>query len=87
MLKRLVEKGRSKCGRISPGQQQLPFAFDISLNLIPDEWHQVAVRLGEPMALVMATENEVFGECVERICVEVGRKMMGLGLVWPDCFR
>ena len=30
------------------------------------------------MAFVMATENEVFGECVERICVEVGRKMMSL---------
>jgi putative transposase len=28
----------------SPGQQQLPFAFDIRLNQIPDEWHQVAVR-------------------------------------------
>jgi hypothetical protein len=28
----------------SPGQQQLPFAFDIRVNQIPDEWHQVAVR-------------------------------------------
>jgi len=35
----------------------------------------------------MATENEVFGECVERMCVEVGGKMMGLGLVCPDYFR
>ncbi|KGG27110.1 hypothetical protein EV13_1438 [Prochlorococcus sp. MIT 0702] len=47
MLKRLVEKGRgrqSRKNRISPGQQKLPFAFDISLNQIPDEWYQVVVR-------------------------------------------
>ncbi len=36
MLKQLVEKGRSKSKWVSPGQQQLPFAFDISLNQIPD---------------------------------------------------
>jgi hypothetical protein len=30
------------------------------------------------MAFVMATETEVFGECVESICVEAGRKMIGL---------
>jgi hypothetical protein len=46
MLKRLVDKGRSssKSKRISPGQQQLPFAFDIRLNQIPDNWQQIAVR-------------------------------------------
>ena len=44
MLKRLVEKGRSKSKRVSPGQMQLPFAFDLCLNQIPDEWHQKAVR-------------------------------------------
>ena len=47
MLKRLVEtsrSNRSKSKRISPGQQQLPFAFDLRLNQIPDNWHQVAVR-------------------------------------------
>jgi REP element-mobilizing transposase RayT len=46
MLKRLVEKGRgiSKSKRISPGQQQLPFAFDIRLNQIPDDWQQIAGR-------------------------------------------
>ena len=44
MLKRLVETNRSKSKRISPGQQKLPFAFDIRLNQIPDNWHQVAVR-------------------------------------------
>jgi len=46
MLKRLVEKSRSsqsKKKRVSPGQQKLPFAFDIRLNQIPEEWHQVAV--------------------------------------------
>jgi hypothetical protein len=47
MLKRLVESSRSnsnKKKRISPGQQQLPFAFDCRLNQIPDEWHQIAVK-------------------------------------------
>jgi putative transposase len=46
MLKRLVEtsSSRSKRKRISPGQQQLPFAFDLRLNQIPDEWQQIAVR-------------------------------------------
>ena len=29
---------------LSPGQQKLSFAFDIRLNQIPEEWHQVAVR-------------------------------------------
>jgi hypothetical protein len=48
MLKRLVEirgSNRSKSKRISSGQQQLPFAFDCQLNQIPDDWHQVAVRI------------------------------------------
>ena len=47
MLKRLVQSSRSsrnKRNRISPGQQKLPFAFDVRLNQIPEEWHQVAVR-------------------------------------------
>jgi len=44
MLKRLVEKGRSKSKRISPDQQQLPFAFEIRLNQTPDDGHQIAVR-------------------------------------------
>ncbi|ABM79016.1 Hypothetical protein P9303_22811 [Prochlorococcus marinus str. MIT 9303] len=47
MLKRLAEKGRgrqSKKNRVSPGQQKLPFAFDIRLNQIPEDWHQVAVK-------------------------------------------
>ena len=47
MLKRLVEtsgSSRSKSKRISPGQQQLPFAFDCRLNQIPDDWQQIAVR-------------------------------------------
>ncbi|MCT0216739.1 hypothetical protein KQ298_10445 [Synechococcus sp. CS-1330] len=44
MLKRLVEKGRSKSKRVSPEQTQLSFAFDLRLNQIPDEWHQIAVR-------------------------------------------
>jgi putative transposase len=44
MLKRLVEKGRSKSKRTSPGQQQLPFVFDCRLNQIPADWQQFAVR-------------------------------------------
>ena len=44
MLKRLVQSNRSKSKRVSPGQPQLPFAFDIRLNQIPEEWHQIAVR-------------------------------------------
>jgi hypothetical protein len=47
MLKRLVEtsgSNRSKSKRISPGQQQLPFTFDIRLNQLPDNWHQIALR-------------------------------------------
>ena len=46
MLKRLVSSARtkSKQKRVSPGQQLLPFAFDIRLNQIPEEWHQIAVK-------------------------------------------
>jgi hypothetical protein len=45
MLKRLVEtsSSRRKSKRVSPGQQQLPFAFDLRLNQITNEWHQIAV--------------------------------------------
>ncbi len=46
MLKRLVSSARTrrKRKRISPGQQQLPFAFDVRLNQIPEDWHQLAVK-------------------------------------------
>ncbi len=44
MLKQLVEKGRSKSKWVSPGQQQLPFAFNIRLNQIPDDWQKIAVK-------------------------------------------
>ena len=44
MLKRLVETSGSKKKRISPGQSQLPFAFDCRLNQIPVDWQQIAVR-------------------------------------------
>ncbi|KGG27250.1 hypothetical protein EV13_0264 [Prochlorococcus sp. MIT 0702] len=46
MLKRLVSRARtrSKKKRVSPGQQQLPWAWDIRLNKIPEDWHQVAVK-------------------------------------------
>jgi putative transposase len=41
LLKRLMEKGKSsnRGKQISPGQQQLPLAFGIRLNQIPEEWH------------------------------------------------
>ena len=46
MLKRLVSSARtrSKKDKISPGQQRLPWAWDLRLNQIPEEWHQVAVK-------------------------------------------
>jgi hypothetical protein len=44
MLKRLVETSGSKKKRVSPGQMQLPFSFDLRLNQIPDAWHEIAVR-------------------------------------------
>ena len=44
MLKRLVEKGSSNKKRVSPGQMQLPFAFDLRLNQILDDWQQMAKR-------------------------------------------
>jgi len=47
MLRRLIEKVRnsqSRKNRVSPGQQRLPWDWDVRLNQIPEEWHQVAVR-------------------------------------------
>jgi len=46
MLKRLVSiaRTRSKKNKISPGQQRLPWDWDVRLNQIPEDWHQVAVR-------------------------------------------
>ena len=44
---RLVEKGRSSQSRknlVSPAQQKLPFAFDIQLNQIQEDWRQVVMR-------------------------------------------
>jgi hypothetical protein len=38
MLKRLVEKGRSKSKRLSPGQHYLAFGLDCRPNQIPDDW-------------------------------------------------
>jgi hypothetical protein len=44
MLKRLVEKGRSKSKQVLSGQQQLSFEFDIRLYQISEEWQQTVVR-------------------------------------------
>ena len=34
---------RSKSKRISPGQMQLPFDFDLCLNQDPEEWQKITV--------------------------------------------
>ena len=47
MLKRMIEtagSNKSNRRRFSPGQQHLPFDFDIRLSQIPGEWQQIAVR-------------------------------------------
>ncbi len=47
MLKRMIEtagSNKSNRRRFSPGQQHLPFDFDIRLSQIPEEWQQIAVR-------------------------------------------
>jgi hypothetical protein len=70
MLQQMVEtRGaqRSKSKRASPGQQQLPFAFDYRLNQIPDEWHQVALRFRRANGIREAEMGTVLDECVEKI--------------------
>ena len=37
-------KHKSMRKHVSQGQQRRPFVFDVRLNQIPEEWHQVAVR-------------------------------------------
>ena len=46
MLKRLVSSARtrSKKKRVSPGQQRLPWDWDVRIYQTPDDWHQLAVR-------------------------------------------
>jgi len=46
MFKRLVSsaRARSKKNKFSPGQQRLPWAWDVRLNQIPEDWHQLAVK-------------------------------------------
>jgi len=46
MLKRLVSSARtrSKKKRVSPGQQRLPWDWDVRLNQIPEGWYQIAVK-------------------------------------------
>ncbi|WP_236070256.1 MULTISPECIES: hypothetical protein [Prochlorococcus] len=46
MLKRLVShsRTRSKQKKVSPGQQRLPWDWDVRLNQIPEDWHQGAVK-------------------------------------------
>jgi len=46
MLVRLVSHSRTtrKKKKISPGQQRLPWDWDVRLNQIPEDWQQVAVR-------------------------------------------
>lgn len=46
IVERLVSiaRARSKGKRVSLDQQRLLWDWDVRLNQIPDEWHQVAVR-------------------------------------------
>jgi len=34
---------RSKKNKISPGQQRLPWDWDVTLNQIPEDWYQIAM--------------------------------------------
>ncbi len=52
MLKRLVSRARtsasasarSKKNKISPGLRRLAWTWDVRLDQIPENWHQVAVK-------------------------------------------
>ena len=44
MLKRLMSRARSKKNKISPGLHRLPWTWDVRLNQIPEDWHQLAVK-------------------------------------------
>ena len=81
MLKRLVETSGSTKKRISPGQIQLSFAFDLRLNQIPDDWRQVSVRYKQ-VNTVMAIGSEAFGSCVGKINVSVEIENRG---AWHCC--
>ena len=75
MLKRLVEEaGRSKSKRISQGQQQLPCAFDLRLNQIPDDWQQIVVRFRRANGIRDGDGSEVFGSCGGGVDVSIGLK-------------
>jgi hypothetical protein len=70
MLKRLLEANggrRSKRKRTSPAQQQLPLAFGIRLNQIPENWYQVAVRFRMANGIRYGDRSKVFCGCVEEI--------------------
>ena len=82
MLNRLVEKGRSKSKRLLPGQQSLPFAFDLRLHQIPDNWHQIAVRFRKANGIRDGEKNDVFGSYVGEIDISVGMENRG---VWLCC--
>ena len=74
MLKRLVGSSRGKGKRVSPGQQQLPFVFDVRLNQIPEEWHQVAVRFRRANGIRDGDRERSIWQLGEGIRVEVGQQ-------------
>ena len=61
---------------LSPGQQQLPFAFDVRLNQIPEEWHQVAVRFRRANGIQDGDRERRFRQFVEGIRVEAGQQIV-----------
>jgi len=37
-------EARGKKNEISPDQKRLPWAWDLRLNQIPEDWHHVAMK-------------------------------------------
>jgi hypothetical protein len=58
----------------SPGQQQLPFAFDCRLNQIQQDWQHIAVRFRRTNGIRAGDRGEVFGGCVGKIEVSLELK-------------
>jgi hypothetical protein len=85
MLKRLVEtsgNSRSKSKRLSPGQMQLPFAFDLRLNQIPDEWHKIAVRFRRANGICYGDrERSIWWLRWGNICIIRAKECSGLALL------
>ena len=90
MLKRLVETSvskRSKRIRVSPGQMQLTFGFDLRLNQIPDDWHQIAVRFRRANGIRDSdSERSIWWLRWGNRCISRAKKCSGLALLWVEIF-